>query len=159
MDEILEILEKNSRYTDEQIAVMVGKSVEEVRDAIRDYEEKSIIAGYTTLINWENTGKELVTALIEVKITPQRGEGFDKVAERIYKFDEVRACYLMSGGFDLTVMVQGKTMREVALFVSEKLAVQEYVLSTSTHFILKKYKDHGTIFKEKKIDDREAIFI
>lgn len=159
MEEILEILENDSRYSDEQIAVMSGKTVEEVREAIRDYEEKSIIAGYTTLINWENTGKELVTALIEVKITPQRGEGFDKVAERIYKFDEVRACYLMSGGFDLTVMVQGKTMREVALFVSEKLAVQEYVLSTSTHFILKKYKDHGTIFKEKKIDDREAIFI
>ena len=159
MEEILEILEKNSRYSDEQIAVMAGKTVEEVREAIRDYEEKSIIAGYTTLINWENTGKESVTALIEVKITPQRGEGFDKVAERIYKFDEVRSCYLMSGGFDLTVIVEGNTMRDVALFVSEKLAVQEYVLSTSTHFVLKKYKDHGTIFKEKKIDDREAIFI
>ena len=159
MDEILEILEKNGRYTDEQIAVMVGKTVGEVREAIRDYEEKNIIAGYTTLINWENTGSETVTALIEVKITPQRGEGFDKVAERIYKFSEVQACYLMSGGFDLTVIVEGKTMKQVALFVSEKLAVQQYVLSTSTHFVLKKYKDHGTIFKEKKVDDREAIFI
>jgi len=159
MEEILEILEKNSRYTDEQIAVMAGKTAQEVRDAIRDYEEKSIIAGYTTLINWENTGSETVTALIEVKITPQRGEGFDKVAERIYKFSEVKACYLMSGGFDLTVIVEGKTMKQVALFVSEKLAVQQYVLSTSTHFVLKKYKDHGTIFREKKIEDREAIFI
>ena len=159
MDEILEILEKNGRYTDEQIAVMVGKTVEEVRESIRDYEEKNIIAGYTTLINWENTGSETVTALIEVKITPQRGEGFDKVAERIYKFSVVKACYLMSGGFDLTVIVEGKTMKQVALFVSEKLAVQQYVLSTSTHFVLKKYKDHGTIFKEKKVDDREAIFI
>lgn len=159
MDEILEILEKNSRYTDEQIAVMTGKTVEEVRDAITDYEEKSIIAGYTTLINWENTGSETVTALIEVKITPQRGEGFDKVAERIYKFSQVKACYLMSGGFDLTVIVEGKTMKEVAMFVSEKLATQEYVLSTATHFVLKKYKDYGTIFKEKKVDDREAIFI
>lgn len=159
MDEILEILEKNSRYTDEQIAVMVGKSVEEVRDAIREYEEKSIIAGYTTLVNWENTGKETVTALIEVKITPQRGEGFDKVAERIYKFPQVKACYLMSGGFDLTVIVEGKTMKEVAMFVSSKLAVQEHVLSTATHFVLKKYKDHGMMFKEKKLDDREAIFI
>jgi DNA-binding Lrp family transcriptional regulator len=159
MEEILEILEKNSRYSDEQIAVMTGKTVEEVREAIRDYEEKSIIAGYTTLINWENTGSETVTALIEVKITPQRGVGFDKVAERIYKFSEVKACYLMSGGFDLTVIVEGKTMKEVALFVSEKLAVQEYVLSTGTHFVLKKYKDHGKIFKEKKIEDREAIFI
>ncbi|MDD7794695.1 Lrp/AsnC family transcriptional regulator [Clostridium sp. 'White wine YQ'] len=159
MEEILEILEKNSRYTDEQIATMSGKSVEEVRDAIRDFEERSIIAGYTTLINWENTGKETVTALIEVKVTPQRGEGFDKVAERIYNFPQVKACYLMSGGFDLTVIIEGKTMKEVALFVSEKLAVQEYVLSTATHFVLKKYKDHGTIFKEKQIDDREAIFI
>ncbi|NME84122.1 Lrp/AsnC family transcriptional regulator [Clostridium sp. SM-530-WT-3G] len=159
MEEILEILEKNSRYTDEQIAVMTGKTVEEVREAITDYEEKSIIAGYTTLINWENTGSETVTALIEVKITPQRGEGFDKVAERIYKFSQVKACYLMSGGFDLTVIVEGKTMKEVAMFVSEKLAIQEYVLSTATHFVLKKYKDHGTIFKEKKVDDREAIFI
>lgn len=159
MEEILEILEGNSRYTDEQIASMVGKTVEEVRDAIRDYEEKSIIAGYTTLVNWENTGKETVTALIEVNITPQRGDGFDKVAERIYQFSQVKACYLMSGGFDLTVIVEGKTMRDVAMFVSSKLAVQEYVTSTATHFVLKKYKDHGTIFKEQQVDDREAIFI
>lgn len=159
MEEILRILEKNSRYTDEQIAVMAGVTVEEVREAIRDYEEKSIIAGYTTLINWENTGKETVTALIEVNVTPQRGDGFDKVAERIYQFSQVKACYLMSGGFDLTVIVEGKTMKDVAMFVSSKLAVQEYVISTSTHFVLKKYKDHGTIFKEKQIDDREAVFI
>ena len=160
MEEILEILEQNSRYTDEQIAVMAGKTVEEVREAIRDYEEKSISAGYTTLINWENTGKETVTALIEVKITPQRGEGFDKVAERIYNFDQVKACYLMSsGGFDLTVIVEGKTMKEVAMFVSEKLAVQDNVIGTATHFVLKKYKDHGTIFKEKKASNREVIFI
>ncbi|ATD55036.1 Lrp/AsnC family transcriptional regulator [Clostridium chauvoei] len=160
MDDILEILEKNSRYTDEEIAIMSGKTVEEVRDAIRDYEEKNIIAGYTTLINWENTGKETVTALIEVKITPQRGVGFDKVAERIYNFPQVKACYLMSsGGFDLTVIVEGKTMKEVAMFVSGKLAIQEYVTGTATHFVLKKYKDHGTIFKEKKVSDREAIFI
>ena len=137
MDEILNVLEKNSRYSDEEIAVMTGKTVEEVRDAIRDYEEKNIIAGYTTLINWENTGKETVTA-----------------------FSNVKACYLMSsGGFDLTVIVEGKTMKEVAMFVSEKLAVQEYVQGTATHFVLKKYKDHGTIFKDKKIQDREAIFI
>ncbi|AOR24374.1 Lrp/AsnC family transcriptional regulator [Clostridium taeniosporum] len=159
MEEILEILEQNSRYTHEQIATMSGKGVDEVKEAIKDYEDKSIIAGYTTLVNWENTGKEIVTALIEVRITPQRGEGFDKVAERIYKFPEVTACYLMSGGFDLTVIVEGKTMKEVALFVSEKLAIQQYVVSTSTHFVLRKYKDHGTIFKEEKIDDREAIFI
>ncbi|AYE33003.1 Lrp/AsnC family transcriptional regulator [Clostridium septicum] len=160
MDDILEVLEKNSRYTDEEIAIMAGKTVEEVREAIREYEEKNIIAGYTTLINWENTGKETVTALIEVKITPQRGVGFDKVAERIYNFPQVKACYLMSsGGFDLTVIVEGKTMKEVAMFVSGKLAIQEYVTGTATHFVLKKYKDHGTIFKEKKSTDREVIFI
>lgn len=161
MEEILEVLEKNFRYTDEQIAVMVGKSVEEVRDAIREYEEKSIIAGYTTLINWENTGKEVVTAFIQVKVTPQRGEGFDKVAERIYRYDQVQSCYLMSsGGFDLTVIVEGKTMKEVATFVAQKLAVLDNVDGTATHFVLKKYKDHGTIFKEKKnVDNREAIFI
>lgn len=159
MEEILEILEQNSRYSDEQIAIMTGKTVEEVREAIRDYEESSIIAGYTTLVNWENTGREKVTALIEVKVTPQRGEGFDSVAERLYKFDEVRACYLMSGGFDLTVIVEGKTMKEVAMFVSEKLAIQENVLSCSTHFVLKKYKDHGMIFKEKEFDDREVVIL
>lgn len=160
MEEILEVLEKNSRYTDQEIAVMTGKTVEEVREAIRDYEERSIIAGYTTLINWENTGRETVTALIEVQITPQRGVGFDKVAERIYKFPQVKACYLMSsGGFDLTVIVEGKTMKEVAMFVSDKLSIQEYVTGTATHFVLKKYKDHGTIFKEKKTDDREMLFI
>ncbi|WP_415330475.1 Lrp/AsnC family transcriptional regulator [Clostridium perfringens] len=160
MEEILEVLEKNSRYTDKEIAVMTGKTVEEVREAIRDYEERSIIAGYTTLINWENTGRETVTALIEVQITPQRGVGFDKVAERIYQFPQVKACYLMSsGGFDLTVIVEGKTMKEVAMFVSDKLAIQEYVTGTATHFVLKKYKDHGTIFREKKTDDREMLFI
>lgn len=160
MEEILEVLEKNSRYTDQEIAVMTGKTVEEVREAIRDYEERSIIAGYTTLINWENTGREIVTALIEVQITPQRGVGFDKVAERIYKFPQVKACYLMSsGGFDLTVIVEGKTMKEVAMFVSDKLSIQEYVTGTATHFVLKKYKDHGTIFREKKTDDREMLFI
>ena len=160
MEEILEILEKNSRYTDKEIATMAGKTVEEVREAIRDYEEKNIIAGYTTLINWENTGKETDTALIEVRITPQRGQGFDKVAERIYKFSQVKACYLMSsGGFDLTVIVEGKTMKEVAMFVSEKLAVQEYVQGTATHFVLKKYKDHGRIFKDKQSKEREVIFI
>lgn len=160
MEEILEILEKNSRYTNDEIATMAGKTKDEVTDAIKSYEEQNVIAGYTTLINWENTGKEIVTALIQVKITPQRGVGFDKVAERIYKFPQVKACYLMSsGGFDLTVIVEGKTMKEVAMFVSDKLAVQESVVGTATHFVLKKYKEHGRIFKENKTDEREAIFI
>lgn len=160
MEEILEILEKNSKYNEEEIAIMTGKTVEEVKNAIKKYEEDNVIVGYTTLINWDKTSKDSVVALIEVKVTPQRGEGFDKVAERIYRFSQVRACYLMSsGGFDLNVIVEGKSMKEVALFVAEKLAVQESVLSTSTHFILKRYKDKGTIFEKKVRDNREAIII
>lgn len=159
MEEILEIIEKNSKYTVEEIAKMVGKSEEEVSKIIKDYEKDNVILGYPALVNWEKTSKESVLALIEVKVTPQRGEGFDKVAERIYKFPEVKSCYLMSGGFDLTVIIEGKTMKEVALFVAEKLSVQESVLSTSTHFVLKKYKDKGFTFEEKQRDDREDIFI
>ena len=159
MEEILEILERNNRLSEEQIAVMLNKSVEEVRAAIKRLEEENVILGYTTVVNWEKTNKETVTALIEVKVTPQRGEGFDKVAERIYRYPEVKACYLMSGGFDLTVIVEGKTMKEVALFVAEKLAPLESVLSTATHFVLKKYKDKGTIFEEKEKDDREAVIL
>ena len=159
MEEILEILEKDSRATDEEIAVMLSKSVEEVRAAIKKYEDDGVILGYTSMINWEKTSKESVIALIEVKVTPQRGQGFDKVAERIYKFPEVKACYLMSGGFDLTVIVEGKTMKEVALFVAEKLSPLDSVLSTATHFVLKKYKDKGVIFEEDYKDDREAVIL
>ena len=159
MQEILEILQKNSKFTPEQISVMTGRELKEVKEVIERAERENIIVGYTTLINWEKTTNENVTALIEVKITPQRGAGFDKVAERIYKFSEVQSCYLMSGGFDLTVVIEGKTMKEVALFVAEKLAVQDYVLSTSTHFVLKKYKDKGVIFEKNTTDKREDIFI
>ncbi|KNY26998.1 Lrp/AsnC family transcriptional regulator [Pseudobacteroides cellulosolvens] len=159
MEEILELLENNAKLTEEQMAVMLGKTVDEVKEIIKNYEEDNTIAGYTAMINWEKTGKESVTALIELKVTPQRGEGFDKVAERIYRYPQVKACYLMSGGFDLTVIVEGKTMKEVALFVAMKLAPLENVLSTATHFVLKKYKDKGTIFEEKTKDDREAIIL
>ncbi|MCX7745594.1 MAG: Lrp/AsnC family transcriptional regulator [Clostridia bacterium] len=159
MEEILEILENNSRMSAKEIAVMLNKSVEEVEAAIIKFEADNVILGYDALINWEKTSKETVTALIEVKVTPQRGEGFDKVAERIYRYPQVKACYLMSGGFDLTVIIEGKTMKEVALFVAEKLAPLESVLSTATHFVLKKYKDKGTIFEEKMKDDREVIIL
>ncbi|NSW90913.1 MAG: Lrp/AsnC family transcriptional regulator [Firmicutes bacterium] len=157
--EILEILENNSKYTEEQIAVMLNRSVDEVREAIKALEEKNIIAGYKTVVNWEKIPKEAVTALIEVKVTPQRGEGFDKVAERIYRYPEVKACYLMSGGFDLTVIIEGKTLKEVAFFVAEKLAPLDSVLSTSTHFVLKKYKENGTIFESKEEDNREVVIL
>ncbi|MDP4180338.1 MAG: Lrp/AsnC family transcriptional regulator [Bacillota bacterium] len=159
MEEILELLENNSKLSEEQIAVMLGKTVEEVHETIKKFEDENVILGYNTLINWEKTGKEDVTALIELKVTPQRGEGFDKVAERIYRYPQVKACYLMSGGFDITVIVEGKTMKQVALFVAQKLAPLEHVLSTATHFVLKKYKDKGTIFEEKTKDDREAIIL
>jgi DNA-binding Lrp family transcriptional regulator len=159
MDEILEILERNGRASEEEIALMLGKTAEEVRAAIKRLEEDNVIVGYNTLINWEKSDRETVTALIEVKVTPQRGQGFDKVAERIYRYPQVKACYLMSGGFDLTVIIEGKGMKEVALFVAEKLAPLEGVLSTATHFVLKKYKDKGVIFEEKDADDREALIL
>ena len=120
-------------------------------------EREQVICGYPTLINWDNTDAEIVTALIEVKVTPQRGQGFDKIAERIYRYDEVDAVYLMSGSFDLTVMIAGKSMKEVARFVSEKLAPMDYVLSTSTHFVLKKYKEHGMELVTEKQEERMSI--
>jgi len=159
MEEILEILKNNSRLNCEEIAVMLGKSAEEVKDTIKKLEDEGVIVGYNTLINWEKVNREMVTALIEVKVAPQRDKGFDKVADRIYRFPEVKACYLMSGGFDLTVIVEGKSIKQVASFVAEKLAPIESVLSTSTHFVLKKYKDDGVVFEKKEKDDREAIVL
>lgn len=157
MKQILEILEKDARTSAEQIAAMTGKTVDEINAEIKRLEDENIIAGYTTVINWDKTEKETVNALIEVKVTPTRGLGFDKVASRIYNFPEVKALYLMSGSYDFTVLIEGKTMKEVALFVAEKLAPLESVMSTATHFVLKKYKDDGVILHEKYEDDREVI--
>lgn len=157
MEEILEILERNARASVEEIALMLDMDVKEVEAAIKKLEEDKVIVGYNTLINWDNSNKETVTALIEVRVTPQRGQGFDKVADRICRYPQVKACYLMSGSFDLTVIIEGKNMKEVALFVAEKLAPLESVVSTSTHFVLKKYKDDGVIFEENGKDDREAL--
>lgn len=154
---LLELLENNSRYEIQDMAVMLGVTKEEVASEIALLEKEQIICGYKTLVNWDHTDKEIVTALIEVKVTPQRGEGFDRIAERIYKFREVKSVYLMSGGFDLTVIIEGRTMKEVALFVGQKLAPLESVLSTATHFVLKKYKDHGVIFEEPKKDERMIV--
>ncbi len=158
-NQILEILRNNSRISDEEIAVMVGATPEAVKAAIKELEENGIIIGYNTVIDWEKTENEIVTAYIEVKVTPQRGQGFDKVAERIYQFPQVSACSLMSGGFDLFVVVEGKTMKEVALFVAEKLAPIESVLSCATHFVLKKYKDNGVVFNRIQKDEREAVIL
>lgn len=156
-EKILKAIDKNSKLTAEELAVMLGATTEEVTAAIGELEADSIICGYPTLINWDKTEDERVTALIEVKVTPQRGQGFDRIAERIYRFDEVNSVYLMSGGFDLTVIIDGKSMREVANFVSGKLAPMEAVLSTATHFVLKKYKEHGMPLVNEVEDERMLI--
>lgn len=156
-DELLSILEKNSRIDFNELAVLLGTTEEEVLKTIEELEKEGIISGYHTLINWEKTNIEKVTALIEVKITLQRGKGFDNIAERIYNYPEVKAVYLISGGYDLLVILEEKTLKEIASFVSSKLSNLDGVLSTATHFILKKYKDHGTILNKKSTDEREII--
>ena len=156
-EEILLLIEKNSRIDLKELAVMVGQSEIDVINEISKMENEGIICGYHTLINWEKTTKEKVSALIEVKVTPQRGQGFDSIAQRIYNYPEVNAVYLISGGYDLLVSLDGHSLKEVSTFVSEKLSTLDYVLSTATHFVLKKYKDHGTILDEKKTDIREVI--
>lgn len=156
-EKILEVIDKNSKLSSADIAVMLGTEEEIVTAQIKAMEEEAIICGYPTLINWDNTDVDKVTALIEVKVAPQRGQGFDKIAERIYRFDQVDAVYLMSGGFDLTVIIEGKTMKEVASFVSGKLATMDSVLSTATHFVLKKYKDHGMALQRETKDERMLI--
>jgi len=154
---ILKAIETNSRRTVSDLAAMFGASEEAISNELTEMEKERIICGYHTLINWDKTNTDKVTALIEVRVTPQRGEGFDKIAERIYLFNEVRAVYLMSGGFDLTVIIEGATMKEVALFVGQKLAPLEAVLSTATHFVLKKYKDYGIILEKESRDERMVV--
>ena len=154
---ILTAIDKNAKLSARDLSVMLGFTEEEVAAAVAEMEADSVICGYPTLIDWVKTDRERVTALIEVKVTPQRGQGFDKIAERIYKFDEVESVYLMSGGFDLTVIIDGKSMREVANFVSGKLAPMEAVLSTATHFVLKKYKEHGITLTGEVEDERMLI--
>ena len=156
-EKILAIIEKNSRIDLKDLAALLGESEAAVANEIAEMEKENIICGYHTMINWDNTGDEKVIALIEVKVTPQRGMGFDKIAERIYQYSEVTSVYLMSGAFDFAVFIEGKTMKEVALFVSSKLSTLDSVLSTSTHFVLKKYKDHGTVLVEEVQDERMLI--
>lgn len=156
-EKILAVIEKNSRIDLKDLAALLGEKEAAVANEIADMEQENIICGYHTMINWDNTGEEKVVALIEVKVTPQRGMGFDKIAERIYQYSEVQSVYLMSGAFDFTVILEGKTMRQVAQFVSDKLSPMDSVLSTSTHFVLKKYKDHGTVMCETSEDERMLI--
>lgn len=156
-EKILKNISKNGKMTAEDLAAMLDTSKEEVSKEIRDMESEGIICGYPTLINWDKTDNERVTALIEVKVAPQRGQGFDKVAERVYQFEEVESVYLMSGGFDLTVIIDGRSMKEVAHFVSTKLSPMESVLSTATYFVLKKYKEHGLPMVKKGSDDERML--
>ncbi|NLE24907.1 MAG: Lrp/AsnC family transcriptional regulator [Clostridiaceae bacterium] len=157
--ELLNILKNNCRLSLEEMAVMLGTTSDKVSDAIKELDDKGILIAYNALIDWEKVDDQYVTAYIEVKVTPQRGQGFDKVAERIYQYPQVSACSLVSGGFDLFVIVEGKNMKEVALFVAEKLAPIESVLSCATHFVLKKYKDSGVVFNKNHQDDREAVVL
>ena len=156
-NEILNAIEKNSKINPKELAILLDKDEIEVINEIANLEKEGIICGYHTLINWEKTTREKVTALIEVRVTPQRGQGFDKIAERIYQYEEVTSVYLISGGYDLLVTIEGKSLKDVSSFVSYKLSTLEYVLSTATHFILKKYKDHGTVFAKQHDDYREVI--
>ena len=158
-EKILAALEKNSRIDVNDLAVLLNMEEVDVVNEIAAMEAEGIICGYHTLINWDKVTAEKVTALIEVKVTPQRGIGFDSIAERIYNYDEVHAVYLISGAFDFMVIIQEKTMKDVALFVSSKLSPMATVLSTATHFVLKKYKDHGTILEQKNRDERMLVML
>ena len=156
-EQILTFLEKNSKINLKELAIMLGSSEEVIAEEVMKMEQERIICGYHTLIDWEKTSVEKVTALIEVRVTPQRDQGFDKIAERIYNYPEVQSVYLISGGYDLMVILEGKTLREVSGFVSNKLSTLDTVISTATHFILKKYKDYGTILDEKEKDERMLV--
>lgn len=154
---ILTFIEKNSRVDLKELAVILGVDETDVVSELQTMENEGIICGYHTIIDWDKTSTEKVSAMIEVRVTPQRGKGFDDIAERIYKYPEVTSVYLMSGSFDLMVMLEGKTLKEVSTFVTEKLSTLDTVISTQTNFILKKYKDHGTVLTKKYEDERILV--
>lgn len=156
-EKILSILEKNARISAKDLASLIGENEAAVAKEIEQLEDEGVICGYHTMVNWDKTDNEKADAFIEVKVTPQRGVGFEQIAERIWQYPEVTSIYLISGNFDFAVFIQGKSMREVAMFVSEKLSTIDGVLSTSTQFILKKYKDHGTVIEAPKKDERIAV--
>ncbi len=159
MDEILEILEKNALVTPEEIAKMLKKKPDEIKKAVKKYEKEGVILKYKAVINRDliKAEESRVRALIQVNIAPQKDVGFDKIAERIYSFPEVTSCYLISGTYDLLVIVEGKNLHQVSQFVAEKLSCLENVRGTTTHFLLKKYKEDGIILKQKEENKRIAI--
>lgn len=140
---LLKLIEQDCRLTPHELSIQTGLTVENITTRIREWEQEKIIVRYRPLINWDRTGDEKVSALIDVKVLPQRGFGFDKIARRLQKFPEIKAVYLMSGGYDLSLLIEGRTMQEVALFVAEKLAPLEHIQSTATHFVLRRYKQDG----------------
>lgn len=155
MKKLLEMLEKDATLTPKELALMLSKEEGEIKDMIRKLENDGVILGYQAVVDWDKTDRESVTALIEVKVMPQRDDGFDKIAEKLQNYPEIKGLYLMSGGFDFTVLIEGKTMKEVAYFVARKLAPIEYVTATATHFVLKTYKYNGVVYNAPKKDLRE----
>ena len=155
--DILTLLERNAKLTAEEIAVYLDVPEADVSKEIKQLEDEKVICGYGAFVNWSRTDSAMLTALIEVKVTPARGKGFKRIAERIYRFDEVKAVYLMSGGYDLAVIIEGESLQDIAFFVSDKLSPLESVLSTATHFVLQKYKDHGVILGGQSDDTGRMI--
>lgn len=156
-EEILRLLEQNARYSARDIGAMVALESQEVEEEIEKMEREHVICGYHGLVDWDKTDDEKISALIELKVTPQRGKGFERIAEKIYQYPEVESLYLMSGGYDFTVILKKATMKEIANFVSSRLALIEEVQSTATHIVLKRYKDHGTAFTAPKKDQRMVV--
>lgn len=159
MEQLLRLIEADCTLTHKQLAAMTGTSEEKVDAEIKRLEDDGTIVGYKAVVDWDKTDREAVTALIEVKVEPQLGDGFDRVAERIYQYEEVESCYLMSGDFDMTVIISGRTLREVASFVTQKLSTIDAVQSTATHFILKKYKENHLIFNREKEKEEGFYFV
>ena len=157
MDELLKLLQANARESHATIAKLLGVSVQDVERRIADYEQRGVIRGYQAILNEDQLNLDKVTAVIEVKVTPERGGGFNRIADRLSRFPEVRAAYLMSGAYDLLLFVDGHNLRDVAAFVSEKLATVEGVISTSTHFMLKTYKRLGVLMESDHADERLTI--
>ncbi len=157
MDPLLKLLHENAALKPAQLSKMLNVTEADVAAKIKAYEDDKVILGYRAVLNEEKTGDEIVRAVIEVKITPERGGGFDRLAERIAKYSEVHSCYLMSGGYDLLVIIEGRNLREVATFVSEKLATVQGVISTATHFMLKTYKEQGVLMNGEQNEERLAV--
>ena len=156
MEKLLNLLAKDATLTPKELALMLQKEEGDIKNMIRQLEKAGVILGYQAVIDWDKTDKETVTALIEVKVMPQRDDGFDKIAEKLQNYPEIKSLYLMSGGFDFTVLIEGKTMKEVAYFVARKLAPIEYVTATATHFVLKTYKYNGVVYNIPTKDPRET---